>query len=95
MLARYLVIVITVVLNLITFRISLLLFNANPFLFPVSLLQELRLCSHLISEFGSESSTMTPDGAFSSTRLKNPSKSMDSPLLSQENGSRDSMAFDE
>ena len=84
-------IVITVLLNLITFRISLLFFfNANPFLFPVSLLQELRLCSHLISEFGSESSTMTTDGAFSSTWLNSLSKSMDSPLLSHENGSRNS-----
>ncbi|KAL3568503.1 hypothetical protein D5086_031154 [Populus alba] len=62
--------------------------------FPINACKGLRLCSHLISEFGSESSTMTPDGAFSSTRLNNPSKSMDSALLSHENGSRNSIAFD-
>uniref|UniRef100_B9MWW4 Uncharacterized protein n=1 Tax=Populus trichocarpa TaxID=3694 RepID=B9MWW4_POPTR len=58
--------------------------------FPINACKELRLCSHLISEFGSESSTMTTDGAFSSTWLNSLSKSMDSPLLSHENGSRNS-----
>ena len=80
-----LVILFTVFLNLVTCRISIL---CKPFPFPISLLQELRLCSHLISEFGSESSTMTTDGVFSTTWLNNLPKSMDSPLLPQENGHR-------
>jgi hypothetical protein len=88
MFARYLVplvILFTVFLNLVTCRISILW---KPFPFPISLLQELRLCSHLISEFGSESSTMTTDGVFSTTWLNNLPKSMDSPLLPQENAHR-------
>lgn len=56
--------------------------------FPINVCKELRLCSHLISEFGSESSTMTTDGVFSTTWLNNLPKSMDSPLLPQENGHR-------
>jgi anaphase-promoting complex subunit 5 len=50
-------------------------------------LQELRLCSHLISEFGSESSTMTTDGAFSTAWLKNLQKPLGSMVLSQDVGS--------
>lgn len=56
--------------------------------FPINVCKELRLCSHLISEFGSESSTMTTDGVFSTTWLNNLPKSMDSPLLPQENAHR-------
>ncbi|KAG5247249.1 anaphase-promoting complex [Salix suchowensis] len=56
--------------------------------FPINVCKELRLCSNLISEFGYESSTMTTDGAFSTTWLNNLPKSMDSPLLPQENGHR-------
>lgn len=49
------------------------------------LLQELRLASHLISEFGSESSTMITDGAFSTAWLKNLQKPMGSLVLIEEN----------
>lgn len=47
----------------------------------------MRLSSHLISEFGFESSTMTTDGAFSTAWLKNLQKPLGSAILSQENGS--------
>ncbi|KAL0002282.1 hypothetical protein SO802_016063 [Lithocarpus litseifolius] len=54
---------------------------------PTNVCKELRLSSHLISEFGFESSTMTTDGAFSTAWLKNLQKPLGSAILSQENGS--------
>ncbi|GMY08993.1 anaphase-promoting complex subunit 5 [Fagus crenata] len=53
---------------------------------PTDVCKELRQCSHLISEFGFESSTMTTDGAFSTAWLKNLQKPLGSAVLSQENG---------
>lgn len=50
-------------------------------------MQELRLCSHLISEFASETSTVTTDGAFSTAWLKNLTKPMGSLVLTQDNES--------
>ncbi|KAK7809558.1 anaphase-promoting complex subunit 5, partial [Quercus suber] len=54
---------------------------------PTNVCKELRLSSHLISEFSFESSTMTTDGAFSTAWLKNLQKPLGSAILSQENGS--------
>ncbi|KAG6658106.1 anaphase-promoting complex subunit 5 isoform X3 [Carya illinoinensis] len=54
---------------------------------PINVCKELRLSSHLISEFGSESSTMTTDGAFSTVWLKNLQNPLGSVVSSQENGS--------
>ncbi|XP_062153277.1 anaphase-promoting complex subunit 5 isoform X1 [Alnus glutinosa] len=54
---------------------------------PINVCKELRLCSHLISEFASESSTMTTDGAFSTAWLKNLQKPLGSMVLSQDGGS--------
>ncbi|GAV64519.1 Apc5 domain-containing protein [Cephalotus follicularis] len=54
---------------------------------PVNVCKELRLSSHLISEFGSENSTTTSDGAFCTSWLKNLQKAMGSLVLSPENGS--------
>ncbi|KAJ4728991.1 anaphase-promoting complex subunit 5 [Melia azedarach] len=52
---------------------------------PTNVCKELRLASHLISEFGSESSTMITDGAFSTAWLKNLQKPMGSLVLIEEN----------
>ncbi|KAH9706057.1 Anaphase-promoting complex subunit 5 [Citrus sinensis] len=61
---------------------------------PTNVCKELRLASHLISDFVSESSTMTTDGAFSTSWLKNLQKPMGSLVLTQENVSgKDSNAF--
>ncbi|RDX99377.1 Anaphase-promoting complex subunit 5 [Mucuna pruriens] len=49
--------------------------------------QELRLSSHLISDFSYESSAMTIDGAFSTAWLRNLQKPTGSLVLCQENGS--------
>lgn len=57
---------------------------------PVNVCKEIRLSSHLISDFSSESSSMTVDGAFSTAWLKNLQKPMGSLVLSKENGSGDS-----
>ncbi|KAF2314761.1 hypothetical protein GH714_033476 [Hevea brasiliensis] len=54
---------------------------------PVNVCKELRLCSHLISEFASETSTVATDGAFSTAWLKNLTKPMGSLVLTQENES--------
>ncbi|KAG8662556.1 hypothetical protein MANES_01G123700v8 [Manihot esculenta] len=54
---------------------------------PVNVCKELRLCSHLISEFASETSTVTTDGAFSTAWLKNLTKPMGSLVLTQDNES--------
>ncbi|XP_057438930.1 anaphase-promoting complex subunit 5-like [Lotus japonicus] len=54
---------------------------------PVNVSKELRLSSHLISDFTSESSPMTIDGAFSTAWLRNLQKPVGSPVLCQENGS--------
>ncbi|EEF29594.1 anaphase-promoting complex subunit 5 isoform X2 [Ricinus communis] len=54
---------------------------------PINVCKKLRLCSYLISEFASEISTSTTDGAFSTTWLKNLTKPMGSLVLTQENGS--------
>ncbi|XP_065850571.1 anaphase-promoting complex subunit 5 isoform X2 [Euphorbia lathyris] len=53
---------------------------------PINVCKELRLCSQLISEFASEPSTVTIDGAFSTTWLKNLTNPIGSIVLSQENG---------
>ncbi|KAK0590885.1 hypothetical protein LWI29_032824 [Acer saccharum] len=60
---------------------------------PTNVCKELRLGYHLISEFSSESSTMSIDGAFSTAWLKNLQKPMGSLVLSQENVSTGSNAF--
>ncbi|XP_070660925.1 anaphase-promoting complex subunit 5 isoform X2 [Malus domestica] len=60
---------------------------------PVTVCKELRLSSQLISEFGSETSSMTTDGAFSTAWLKNLQKPMDSQVLSQESGTGSNNAF--
>ncbi|XP_028751952.1 anaphase-promoting complex subunit 5 isoform X2 [Neltuma alba] len=57
---------------------------------PVNVCKEIRLSSHLISDFGSESSAMTVDGAFSTGWLKNLQKPTGSLVLSQENMSSNS-----
>lgn len=49
--------------------------------------QELRLSSNLMSEFSSESSPMTTDGALSTAWLKNMNTTLDTPIFSEENGS--------
>lgn len=54
---------------------------------PVNVCKELRLSSHLISEFGTESSIMITDGVFSTAWLKNLQKPMGSLVLSLENAS--------
>ncbi|XP_027368120.1 anaphase-promoting complex subunit 5 isoform X2 [Abrus precatorius] len=57
---------------------------------PVNVCKELRLSSHLISDFSSESSSMTIDGAFSTAWLRNLQKPMGSLILCQESGSSNS-----
>lgn len=54
------------------------------------LLQELWLSSHLINEFGDESSVMTADGAFCTAWLKSLKKPTGSLIFSQENETRSS-----
>ncbi|KAL4364485.1 hypothetical protein AHAS_Ahas07G0010800 [Arachis hypogaea] len=54
---------------------------------PVNVCKELRLSSHLISDFCNESSAMTIDGAFSTAWLRNLPKPTGSLLLCPENGS--------
>ncbi|XP_057954840.1 anaphase-promoting complex subunit 5 [Malania oleifera] len=56
---------------------------------PVNVCKELRLTTHLISEFGVENSMTMTDGAFSTMWLKNMQKATSSAILSQENGSED------
>ncbi|PON52066.1 Anaphase-promoting complex subunit [Parasponia andersonii] len=53
---------------------------------PINVCKELRSSSQLISEFGSESTTLTTDGHFSTAWLKNLRKPTGSQVLSQENG---------
>lgn len=61
---------------------------------PANVCQELRLSSHLISDFGSENSTMITDGIFSSAWLKNLQKPIGSSIFSEDNASdRNSDAF--
>lgn len=55
--------------------------------------QEIRLSTHLISDFGSESSAMTVDGALSTAWLKNLQKPIGSLVLSEENGPSTSFQF--
>ncbi|KAK4275586.1 hypothetical protein QN277_018642 [Acacia crassicarpa] len=57
---------------------------------PVDVCKEIRLSYHLISDFGSEGSAMTVDGAFSTAWLKNLQKPMGSLVLSLESGSSNS-----
>lgn len=54
------------------------------------LLQELWLASHLINEFGDESSIMTVDGAFSGAWLKNLKRPIGSLIFTHENETRNS-----
>ncbi|KDP35516.1 hypothetical protein JCGZ_08954 [Jatropha curcas] len=54
---------------------------------PINVCKELRLCSHLIGEFASETSSVTTDCAFSTAWLKNLTKPTGSLVLIQENGS--------
>lgn len=51
------------------------------------LFQELRLSSHLISDFSSEAAVMTIEGALSTTWLKNSQNPLGSNLFSQDNES--------
>ncbi|XP_044501315.1 anaphase-promoting complex subunit 5 [Mangifera indica] len=53
--------------------------------FPTNVCKELRLGSHLITEFVSERLTTTAEGAFSTAWLKNLQKPMGALMLSQEN----------
>ncbi|XP_058743011.1 anaphase-promoting complex subunit 5 [Vicia villosa] len=54
---------------------------------PVNVSKELRLSSHLISDFSSESSAMTIDGAFSTTWLRDLQKPTGSLVFCQDSGS--------
>ncbi|KAL5573105.1 hypothetical protein UlMin_022702 [Ulmus minor] len=54
---------------------------------PINVCKELRLSSHLISEFDSETTSLTTDGHFSTAWLKNIQKPLGTLVLSQENGS--------
>ncbi|CAH8251380.1 unnamed protein product [Arabidopsis lyrata] len=60
---------------------------------PVSVCKEIRLGAHLISDFSSESSTMTIDGSLSSAWLKDLQKPWGPPVISQDSGSRKSSTF--
>ncbi|XP_050381346.1 anaphase-promoting complex subunit 5 [Argentina anserina] len=60
---------------------------------PVNVCKELRLSSHLISEFSAETSSMTSEGAFSTAWLKNLEKPMDLQVLSHESGGSHTNAF--
>ncbi|XP_010475395.1 PREDICTED: anaphase-promoting complex subunit 5 isoform X2 [Camelina sativa] len=60
---------------------------------PVSVCKEIRLGAHLISDFSSESSTMTVDGSLSSAWLKDLQKPWGPPVVSQDSGSRKSSTF--
>ncbi|THG18731.1 hypothetical protein TEA_012434 [Camellia sinensis var. sinensis] len=55
--------------------------------YPANVCKELRLSSHLISDFSTENSSLITDGAFSTAWLKNFQKPMGSLVFSQENGS--------
>lgn len=55
--------------------------------YPANVCKELRLSSHLISDFSTENSSLIADGAFSTAWLKNFQKPMGSLVFSQENGS--------
>lgn len=57
---------------------------------PVNVSKELRLSSHLISDFSSESSAMTIDGAFSTAWLRNLQKPNGSNIFCQDSGSGNS-----
>ena len=57
----------------------------KPYFLFHSSMQELRSSSQLISEFVSETSTLTTDGHFSTAWLKNLQKPMGSLVLSHEN----------
>ncbi|KAK7385926.1 hypothetical protein VNO78_31903 [Psophocarpus tetragonolobus] len=54
---------------------------------PVNVCKEIRLSSHLISDFSYESSAMTIDGAFSTAWLRNLQKPTGSLVLCPDNGS--------
>lgn len=60
---------------------------------PVSVCKEIRLGAHLISDFSSESSTMTIDGSLSSAWLKDLQKPWGPPVISPDSGSRKSSTF--
>ncbi|EOA36043.1 hypothetical protein CARUB_v10008254mg [Capsella rubella] len=60
---------------------------------PVSVCKEIRLGAHLISDFSSESSTMTVDGSLSSAWLKDLQKPWGPPVISQDSSSRKSSTF--
>ncbi|XAR54475.1 hypothetical protein NMG60_11029618 [Bertholletia excelsa] len=53
---------------------------------PANICKELRLSSHLVSEFGSENCTTATDGAFSTAWLRNFQKPMGSLIFFLENG---------
>ncbi|CAI0544075.1 unnamed protein product [Linum tenue] len=53
---------------------------------PVTVCKELRSCLHLVSEYGSESPTMTIEGAFSTAWLNNLRRPMGASVLSLDNG---------
>lgn len=52
---------------------------------PISVCKELRLSTHLICQYGTESSTKTTDGSFSTAWLKNLQKPVGSHVLSGDN----------
>ncbi|KAI5654046.1 hypothetical protein M9H77_31233 [Catharanthus roseus] len=56
--------------------------------FPVNVCKELRLTSHLISEFGDENSIITSDGALCTAWLKNLKKPIGSLIFCRENESQ-------
>ncbi|KAG8387149.1 hypothetical protein BUALT_Bualt03G0223200 [Buddleja alternifolia] len=56
--------------------------------YPANVYKELWLSSHLISEFGDESSIMATDGAFCSAWLKSLKKPLGSLIFTQENETR-------
>ncbi|CAA7026406.1 unnamed protein product [Microthlaspi erraticum] len=60
---------------------------------PVSVCKEIRLGAHLISDFSSESSTMTVDGSLSSVWLRDLQKPWGQPVFSQDSGSRKNSTF--
>ncbi|KAL1202090.1 Anaphase-promoting complex subunit 5 [Cardamine amara subsp. amara] len=60
---------------------------------PVSVCKEIRLGAYLVSDFSSESSTMTIDGSLSSAWLKDLQKPWGLPLISKDSDSRKSSTF--
>ncbi|XP_031119783.1 anaphase-promoting complex subunit 5 [Ipomoea triloba] len=60
---------------------------------PINVCKELRLSSHLINDFGDETSTLTSDGAFCTEWLKDLKKPNGCLIFAQENESSNNRAF--